>query len=123
MDNNNKTVLDLLASHPSAKAREIKDLIFGGFYISLNNAETNLPDNVFKGSVVPATFLQLLATGMWQKLYCTSHVILVVCNFPCNRHFPSVSCILCLPHLLQHLELGSVLHICCSFRSSNGDWE
>lgn len=39
VDNNNKTVLDLLVSHPSAKAREIKDLIFGGFYVSLKNAE------------------------------------------------------------------------------------
>lgn len=74
MDNNNKTVLDLLVSHPSAKAREIKDLIFGGFYVSLKNAEKNLRDNVVKGSIVPATFLQLLATEIWQKLYCT-------CNF------------------------------------------
>ena len=32
VDNNNRTVLDLLASHPSAKAREIRDLIFGEFY-------------------------------------------------------------------------------------------
>lgn len=29
VDHNNKTVLDLLASHPSARTTEIRDLIFG----------------------------------------------------------------------------------------------
>ena len=31
VDSNNKTVLDLLAAHPSAKTREIESLIYGEF--------------------------------------------------------------------------------------------
>lgn len=31
VDSNNKTVLDLLAAHPSAKTREIEGLIYGEF--------------------------------------------------------------------------------------------
>ena len=31
VDGNNKTVLDLLASHPSGRTREIKELIYGVF--------------------------------------------------------------------------------------------
>ena len=31
VDSNNKTVIDLLADHPSAKTREIETLIYGEF--------------------------------------------------------------------------------------------
>lgn len=31
VDSNNKTVIDLLAAHPSAKTREIEGLIYGEF--------------------------------------------------------------------------------------------
>ena len=41
VDSNNKTVLDLLASHPSAKTREIKDLIYGEFYLLVNSLYFN----------------------------------------------------------------------------------
>ena len=37
VDSNNRTVLDLLAAHPSAKAREIESLIYGEFYSILES--------------------------------------------------------------------------------------
>lgn len=37
VDSNNRTVLDLLAAHPSAKAREIESLIYGEFCNTLGS--------------------------------------------------------------------------------------
>ena len=61
VDSNNRTVLNLLAAHPSAKAREIESLIYGEFCSTL---------------------------GSWGDLFVTAldSVLTGPCSIPCQDH-------------------------------------
>lgn len=53
VDSNNKTVIDLLAAHPSAKTREIESLIYGEFCCTVGRCSDIMVSALYSVSTGP----------------------------------------------------------------------